>query len=121
MGVKVYRVAVKDLAGRLRTVGSADNQEGEKVIRGTHVILDPNEPDGQGNPGQVTTAFRTTTATTSSGRGVAIFSVVPAAGLNIFSAVAWDLTSAGDGSGAQANVCGFSQPQKIYIKIWGTQ
>jgi hypothetical protein len=85
------------------------------------MILDPNQPDAAGNPGQVTTAFRTTTNTGSSNLGVAIFSVVPAAGLNIFSAVAWNLTSAGDGSGAQANVCGFSQPQKIYIKIWGTQ
>jgi hypothetical protein len=82
-------------------------------------ILDPNEPDGQGNPGQVTTAFGTTTA--PSLFGSVVFTVVPAAGLNIFSAVAWDLTAAGDGSGAQVSVCGFSQAQKIYYKIWGTQ
>jgi hypothetical protein len=41
VGVKVYGVTVKDLAGRFRCAGSADDQEGEMVIPGTDTILVP--------------------------------------------------------------------------------
>jgi hypothetical protein len=83
-------------------------------------ILDPNEPDVYGNPGRVTVAFGTTTSSTLYGNGNVPFGLVPGLGLNIFSAIAWELSGAGDGSGAQAKPCGFAQPQKIYFKIRGT-
>ena len=82
------------------------------------VILDPNEPDRDGNPSPVTTSFGTITGSDPA-LGAVVFSVVPAAGLNIFSAIAWDLTVPGDGSGPQAKECSTLQPQTIYFRIRG--
>ena len=81
------------------------------------VILDPKEPEANGSPGRVTTSFGTITSDPA--LGAVVFSVVPATGLNIFSAISWDLTVPGDGSGPQAKECSTLQPQTIYFKIWG--